>query len=232
MKSPENSNGVEAIASTLYCDITSGQILLGEAALEKHFDSGGHPFNVYPLAEALTNPLIQLPESENASGSFHRVSKEECFAIGKFVQGLISPRKLTGTIMDKGHQIDLTPSAKQIQTVAGHLSLRIRTTRPGQQYENSDDLVITYTAANTDQDTTIDIIKKGLTGKYKISTEVATLADTEFEYNFNENREIRRFKLILSPEEQVRLLSIIYTNQKNFSSNYLFLTNGVLRNIK
>src|SRR3990167_10211081 len=115
MKSPENSNGVEAIASTLYCDITSGQILLGEAALEKHFDSGGHPFNVYPLAEALTNPLIQLPESENASGSFHRVSKEECFAIGKFVQGLISPRKLTGTIMDKGHQIDLTPSAKQIE---------------------------------------------------------------------------------------------------------------------
>lgn len=76
------------ISEQIHIDIINGTYILGGIALGEYLEAGGHPADVVPLAKALVDESIQLPEKRHRAGR-NSFDREAAITDGRFLVNLV-----------------------------------------------------------------------------------------------------------------------------------------------
>lgn len=98
-------------------DITYGQLLLGQAAIDFHIETGGHPFDVRPLASLLlTDEVDGIPADHFEMIDPQPLSRDEYIAYGKWLHQIVSKANgvLSKRVIRRARILGLGPGEKPI----------------------------------------------------------------------------------------------------------------------
>ncbi|OGL26049.1 hypothetical protein A3E49_03540 [Candidatus Saccharibacteria bacterium RIFCSPHIGHO2_12_FULL_49_19] len=124
MSSVEKESSADSRDNRHWVDITSGDTLVGRAAIDLHIESGGHPLDIMPLAEVLDDKSIDLPKARH----YREESREEVLAEAQFISSLMkkgnSAKSLRLHIARRAIALDLLASEHHIRKLGMFGSLR------------------------------------------------------------------------------------------------------------
>lgn len=98
-------------------DVMSGQLLLGQVAIDAHIEIGGHPLDVHDIGMLLLDPNIKFTSVELARSKRKEFDRELALQEGRFIRRLIQASDpnahLTTATINRARQVGLFSYARE-----------------------------------------------------------------------------------------------------------------------